>query len=204
MRIERFAMKLKISPPYEPITEKEFCCVPAVLQMIQTRRGFKCLSQDEIGYQLGLIVPKEKEHLFKQTRTGPEPRSGYGTQTSKKEFSIASYFRRNSLPLKLVKIKPHSLDELHSQLTISIRNGDDVIICYNSRLFGGDGNIEHVSLVQEVDLETGYLLVVDPAIDAPKLRETTMNRLYDILRTHVVSEHGGLWIVSSATPSTEQ
>jgi hypothetical protein len=197
-------MKLEITPNYEPITEKEFCCVPAVLQMIQTRRGFDCLSQDEIGHQLGLIVPKEPEHLFERVRTGPEPKAGYGTQTSKEEFSIAGYFRRNGLPLKLVKTQPHSLDELHSQLTVSIQNGDDVIICYNSRLLFGDGDNEHVSLVQELDLETRHLLVVDPAIDVPKLRETTLDRLYEVLNAHDVNDHGGLWIVSSRTPTSEQ
>jgi len=197
-------MKLEMAPNYEPITEKEFCCVPAVLQMVQTRHGFDCLSQDEIGYQLGLIVPKELEHLFERVRTGPEPKAGYGTQTSTEQFSIASYFRRNGLPLKLVKTQPHSLDKLHSQLAISIQNGDDVIICYNSRLLFGDGDIEHVSLVQELDLGTRHLLVADPAIGVSKLRETTLDRLYEVLNAHDVSDHGGLWLVSSGTSTSKQ
>ena len=50
-------MRIEIIPRYTPITEKPYCCVPAVLQMIQQRRGFDFASQDEIGYQLGLIVP---------------------------------------------------------------------------------------------------------------------------------------------------
>jgi len=146
-------MKLEITPPYDPITEKEYCCVPAVLQMIQARRGLRYLSQDEIGYQLGLVVPEEIAYKFCKVRTGPEPRAGYGTQTSKEEFSISAYFRRNSLPLELCKVQPQTLDQLRCHLVDSLRAGHDVIICYNSHLLFGDGDIEHVSLIQAFEME---------------------------------------------------
>lgn len=190
-------MKLEISPKYEPITEKEYCCVPAVLQMVQERRGLPSLSQDEIGFQLGLIVPPHLECLFDRVRTGPEPTAGYGTQTSKEEFSIQQYFRRNHLPLSLNKTKISSLDELRALITSAMEADSDVVVCYNSRLLFGDGDIEHVSLIQEFDSESGRILIVDPAIGAPKIRESTLEKLCNTLSAHDVSEHGGLWIVSS-------
>lgn len=194
-------MKIVAIPAYNPITEKDYCCVPAVLQMIQGRRGLGYDSQDEIGYQLGLIVPPELEQKFSKVRTGPAPQAGYGTQTPKEEFSIRNYFSRNSIPLDLIKPQPQTADELRSQLSASLQAGDDVIICYNSRLLFGDGDIEHVSLIQEFDTETGDMVVVDPAIEAPKLRKTTLDGLFEALNVHDVSNSGGLWIVSALNHS---
>ncbi len=189
-------MKLEINPKYEPITEKKYCCVPAVLQMIQGRRGLINLSQDEIGSQLGLIVPPHLENLFERVRTGPEPEAGYGTQTSKEEFSIANYFARNSLPLRIEKLQPLSMGQLSDLIESALQQDCDVIICYNSQLLFGDGDIEHVSLIQEFEPETEELLVIDPAIGAPKYRRTTLPRLFEVFSQHDVSEHGGLWIIS--------
>lgn len=196
-RYDGSTMQILVIPAYKPITEKDYCCVPAVLQMIQGRRGLRYNSQDEISYQLGLIVPQDLEQKFLKVRTGPKPQTGYGTQTSKEEFSIRNYFRRNSIPLKFIKLQLQTAGELHSRLSTSIQAGDDVIICYNSRLLFGDGDIEHVSLIQEFDTETGDLVVVDPAIGAPKLRKTTIERLFETFNAHDVSNNGGLWIVSA-------
>lgn len=90
-------MKISITPKYNPKTEKPYCCVPAVLQMIQERRGLDFASQDEIGYQLGLIVPTKKAYSFSKVRTGRMPKTGWGTQTNKKQCSINNYFFRNNL-----------------------------------------------------------------------------------------------------------
>jgi hypothetical protein len=69
--------------------------------MIQERKSVEFASQDEIGCQPGLIVPKEKAHLFSKVRTGRMPKTGWGTQTGKKRYSINNYFVKNNLPLKL-------------------------------------------------------------------------------------------------------
>lgn len=76
---------------YDSITERPFCCVPAVLQMIQAKRGIRSKSQEEIGWDLGLIVPPEVKSAFTKVRTGPEPRAGYGTQTSNSEEDASGY-----------------------------------------------------------------------------------------------------------------
>ena len=191
-------MKLEILPHYEPITEKEFCCVPAALQMIQNRRGLAYLTQDEIGWQLGLVVPPSLEDRFERVRIGPEPAAGYGTQTSKDEFSIASYFSRNHLPLLIKKIQPDSSPRFSEVIAAALEEGSDVIICYNSRCLFGDGDTEHVSLIQEIEPTTGELLVIDPAINAPKQRRTTSDALFRVCSQPEATENAGLWIVSSA------
>lgn len=188
----RFIEKMR----YTPISEKPYCCVPAVLQMIQARRGLPIISQDEIGWELGLIVPPGLKSEFTKVRTGSMPRAGYGTQTSKPEFSIERYFDRKHLPLSIVRVSPSSLKELISTIEAAFAQDDDIVLCFNSRLLFGDGDLEHVSLIEEFNKNSGQVKVVDPAIGAPKQRTTTINTVFKAIKNHNVSEIGGVWIIS--------
>jgi hypothetical protein len=190
-------MRFEINPPYFSVTEKPYCCVPAVLQMILIRRGLKYQSQEEIGYQLGLIVPHECGHHFSRVRTGSEPKTGYGTQTSKEAFSIPNYFRKNNLPLILTKRQPVHIQELREYLSNALSCGDDVVICYNRRLLFGEGDREHVSLIQRFDNETDMVSIIDPAIGAPKNRELKLEKLSNVLISEPTNERESLWIISS-------
>ena len=187
---------------YDPITEKPYCCVPAVLQMIQARRGLPLLSQDEIGWELGLIVPPEIKSAFTRVRTGSMPRAGYGTQTSKPEFSIERYFDRKHLPLSIAGVSPFSLKELISNIETALSQDNDIVLCFNSRLLFGDGDLEHVSLIEEFNKNSGQVKVVDPAIGAPKRRITGINEIFKTINNHNVSEIGGLWIISEREHET--
>jgi hypothetical protein len=191
-------MKFEINPPYSPVTEMPYSCVPAVLQMILKRRGLKYQSQEEIGYQLGLIVPSDYRHHFTRVRTGSEPKAGYGTRTSKKEFSVPNYFRKNNLPLKLTQRQPAHIQELRECLNNALTCGDDVIICYNRRLLFGDGDLEHVSLIQSFDNEADTVLIIDPAIGAPKHRKLNLEQLSRVLISDRAGKQTGLWIIRSS------
>ena len=68
-----------------------------------------------------------------------------------------------------------------------------LLFCRSSLALGA-GDIEHVSLIQEFDTETLELVVVDPAIGAPK---TTIEKFFEAYNAHDVSNNGGLWIVSA-------
>jgi hypothetical protein len=189
-------MNVSITSKYNPKTEKDYCCVPAVLQMIQERRGLEYSSQDEIGYQLGLIVPEDKTHLFSKIRTGRMPKTGWGTQTAKKQYSINQYFIRNKLPLRLHIYNIAQILDLPRFITDNLTRNNDLIICYNSRLLFGDGDAEHVSLIQEIAPENNRVVIIDPAIGVPKIRETGLNHLTDVLHDHENDNLKGFWIVS--------
>ena len=190
-------MRLEINPPYLSVTEKPYCCVPAVLQMILMRRGLKYQSQEEIGYQLGLIVPYEYRHRFTRVRTGSEPKAGYGTQTYKDEFSIPNYFCKNNLPLILTKRQPARIQEFRKYLSNALSRGDDVVICYNRQLLFGEGDREHVSLIQSFDNEADMVSIIDPAIGAPKYQKLNLEKLSNVLISKRAAEQKGLWIISS-------
>ena len=189
---------------YDPITEKPYCCVPAVLQMILTRRGLPCTTQDDIGWDLGLIVPPEAVPEFTAVRTGPMPRAGYGTRTSKPEFSIESYFDRRRLPLSITRVSPASPDEMISRIEDGFTQGDDIVLCFNSQVLFGDGDIEHVALIESFTIDSGRVTVIDPAIGAPKRRNTTSAAIFETIRNHDASAIGGLWIISSRKTSHKE
>jgi hypothetical protein len=181
---------------YDPITEKPYCCVPAVLHMILARRGLTCMSQDEIGWELGLLVPAEIKSTFTKVRTGPMPPAGYGTQTSKPEFSIENYFECNHLPLSISRVLPSSLKELISILEGALDRDNDGVLCFNSQRLFGDGDIEHVALIEAFNKTNGQVTLVDPAIGAPKRRIAAIDDIFETMREHAVSALGEIWIIS--------
>jgi hypothetical protein len=189
-------MKISLAPKYNPKVEKPYCCIPAVLQMIQERRGLEFVSQDEIGYQLGLIVPKEKACSFSKVRTGSIPKTGWGTQTRKKQYSIYNYFVKNRLPLKLSISSFREVENIFEFIIQNLLKNNDIVIRYNSQSLFGEGDIEHVSLIQDIDTESEEITIIDPAIGAPKIRRTKISRLIQALKSHQINEQSGFWIIS--------
>ena len=168
--------------------------------MIQARRGLSSMSQDEIGWQLGLIVPPEVKSEFTRVRTGPRPRTGYGTQTSNPQFSIENYFVRNHLPLSITRVAASSPVELNSIVGAALDRDDDLMLCLNSLHLFGDGDLEHVLLIEAFNSASGQVTVVDPAIGAPMHRITTVESIFETILAHNVSALGGLWIISERGP----
>jgi hypothetical protein len=165
--------------------------------MIEVRRGVTVLSQDDIGYELGLIVPPEVASQFEKVSTGAEPRTGYGTQTSKNKFSIELFFRRHHPEFNFKHTTPSTLAE-HRQILEQCKSPSvDLIICYNSQKLFGDGDPEHTSLIESYDLSNDRIAIVDPAIGVPKLRKTSAKKLFDVIRSHELSNIAGFWIVST-------
>jgi hypothetical protein len=60
----------------------------------------------------------------------------------------------------------------------------------------GDGDSEHVSLLQEYNDESGKLIIIDPAIGVPKVREAELSNLIKTLKDQKTHELYGIWIVS--------
>jgi hypothetical protein len=187
---------------YDHIIEKPYCCVPAVLQMIQARRGLRFISQEEIGWELGLIVPYEVKSEFIKVRTGPKPKAGYGTQTSNPKFSIEKYFARNRLPLNIVRVSATSLEELNSIIVTAMGQDKDIVLCLNSLELFGDGDLEHVLLIDGYNKSSGQITFVDPAIGAPPLRIATIDNIFEIIKEHNISDFNGVWIISEQGKDT--
>lgn len=82
---------------YNKITQKDYCCVGACLEMILRRHGVTRYDQEEIAYELGLIVPPHLASNFHHARTGEKPAAGYGTQIQEPQYSIDHFFKKFNL-----------------------------------------------------------------------------------------------------------
>ena len=154
------------------------------------------MSQEEIGWELGLIVPPEIKSAFTRVRTGPQPPAGYGTQTSKPEFLFENFFSRNRLPLRIARVSPSSSEELTATLQHALDRNNDVVLCFNSQRLFGDGDREHVALIEAFNSAAGRMTLVDPAIGAPKHRTASIDKILEAIQTHDAGTMGGLWLIS--------
>lgn len=185
---------VKIVPPYRRRVELPYCCVPAVLQMVFERRRMRVPEQEDIGYELGLIVPEEIAHRFRRVRTGPQPPSGWGTQIGSEEFSIQRYFDRHRLPLRIVPYLAAEIMDLETFLADHLERGDDIVACFDRQHLLGGGDTEHVALVQA--LHRGSVILVDPAENGPDLYRVGLARLAEALCVRATGQLG-LWVISS-------
>jgi hypothetical protein len=189
-------MKIGIVPKYNAIVEKEYCCVPAVLQMIQERRGLRLFTQDIIGHHLGLVVPPERAHLYRIVRTGQKPETGWGTQIRENEYSLNSYFSKVDLPLRVDIHHARDVRDACSFIAENLTRDNDVAVCFNSRSLFGEGSTEHVALIQELEPEGDEVKLIDPAVGMPKERKVRLTRLLQILEKAEPGGLQGFWVFS--------
>lgn len=159
--------------------------------MILERRKIKHGSQEEIGYELGLVVPIEKAHLFARARTGKKPVAGYGTQVGKKRYSINSYFSKNNIKLKEKYFYPGNAKNVKRFINENLKGGNDMIACFNNKKLYGKGDWGHVSLVQGINKDT--VTLIDPAKGA---RKASLTKLVKAMKHHWRKRRGGFWLIS--------
>ncbi|MBU3957523.1 MAG: hypothetical protein KKB25_00425 [Nanoarchaeota archaeon] len=180
---------------YKPITQKPYCCVPACISIILGRRKIKHKSQEEIGYELGLTVPKEDAHLFKKVRTGKKPIAGYGTQVQKKKYSINNYFSKNKIKLKETYYPAEEIKDVKKFIIGNLENNNDLIVCFDNGRLYGVGNGGHVSLVESI--KEKVVTLIDPEKGVPKRRKAKLSKLLSAMKYHGKKRRGGFWLITS-------
>ncbi|MEK9135401.1 MAG: hypothetical protein AAB451_03885 [Patescibacteria group bacterium] len=180
---------------YIPITEQPYCCVPACIQMLLLRRKLPLKSQEEIGHDLGLIVPQKYRALFRKVRTGKKPKSGWGTQTGKWIYSVNNFFKKSKINLKeefFFLTKPKEIKEFLKENLAK----KDIIACFNyQRLYNKAGDATgHVSIIESI--EENYLTLIDPVYDVPKYRRVSLKKLAEAIQLHGKEKRAGFWVIS--------
>ena len=187
-------MLINQKPFYKPIKQKPYCCVPACISMVLDRRKTKHSSQEEIGYELGLIIPKEKIHLFTKIKTGKKPIAGYGTQVNKKKYSINNYFFKNKIKLKETHYPIEKNKNTNKFIVENLRSGNDLIVCFNNKKLYGGEDYGHVSLIQKIN--DNIITLIDPENNVPDKRKVKLQKLVDAMECHGKKKRGGFWIIS--------
>lgn len=188
-------MDASLEPGYDLIVQEPWCCIPACVQMMLLRRGLPSGSQEDIGNELGLVVPPDYADCFDNVRSEPEPpagHTGYGTRIDEPEYNLESYFARNDLPLACEFHPPSDIGNISRFLQGHLQAGDDILVCFRYRhLYGVEeaGDNGHGSLIQQ--LKGDSLVLADPHGCYPKV---SLDRFFEAVQVH---KAGGFWVVSS-------
>lgn len=181
-------------PAYKPIVQLPYTCVPACLTMILNRRKIKHGTQEEIGYELGLVVPKKEAHAFKKVRTGRKPKMGFGTQVAKKQYSLNSFFRKHKIQLKETYFPPEKVKDFAKFIADNISKSNDVIVCFNNKTLFGSGDHGHVCVIQGINNDVVTLF--DPERNVSKKRKVKLPDLVNAIKKHGNEKRGGFWVIS--------
>lgn len=182
---------------YTPLTQQPYCCVPACLQMVMYKHGIPLLPQEDMAYELGLVVPEKDAHMFNKVRTGEKPSSGWGTQIQKEEFSANSFFRSHNVPLDLKRVgtrdfkDKEGLRKLLQGIQVSDRDG---LLCFDyGKLWSLDFSGGHVCVFDHIEGDTVH--IVDPERNVPKYRQTTLDALFAAMDFHGDHNSTGVWLI---------
>ncbi len=189
-------MKIKtINFRYIPFSQQPYCCVPANLQMILYRRNLPLLSQEDIGYDLGLMVPEKYFDVFPRVRKWKKPSSGWGTQIEKEEFSLNNFFIKHNYPLRYQYFFPTMIEnDLKNWMKQHIENGDDIIVCFHYKHLYKSGNDGwHVCLVEKIENE--IITLIETEANLPKFRTVKFQDLLDSMIYHWAENSGGFWLI---------
>jgi len=149
--------------------------------MVLLRRHLPLMPQEDIGYELGLIVPRRYKKILRRARTGKMPPSGWGTRESK--YPLNNFFRKHKIPLKKEFFKPAQLHDPKKWLEGEIKKGNDILACFNyGKLYGTKGQ-GHLSVVDSVS--GNNVVLIDPSRkEVPKYRSVILKKLLGAMEIH--------------------
>lgn len=180
---------------YIAFTQQPYCCAPTSLQMVMYRRNIPLIDQEDIGYELGLIVPEEDKHFFGRVRTGERPPAGWGTQIYRPQFNINKALKRLNVPFQ---VRIHSIDKFETAeklkkfLQDAQKANGDVLLCYeNSIIWDRENKSGHVVVFDYIEGDDVW--VVDPNAKDPKRHKIPIQILYKAMLEHGVKRSAGCW-----------
>jgi len=173
---------------YIPLTQQKSCCVPTSINMVMYRQKIPLISQELLGYHLGLILDEKSKKLFWNVRTGKRPANGYGTQMSKKQFAINTIFKKLKIPLVVTVC---SLDnfknkqQLITKIYRLIKKNRDLIVLLGSDVLNGTKNKNgHACVIDRIYPTRNLIRLIDPAADQPKWREIKIEKFIKAIKKH--------------------
>lgn len=197
---------MKIVPKdsrYIPFTQQPYCCVPTSIQMIMYRHGIPLIPAEELGYHLGLTVPKNVKRYFWNPRTGKRgrtvlrPIAGYGTRLFEQNYNPNKIFKKLGIPLTLNLVSIQSFKnftEFKEHFAKLNKQDFDVLMCFHHATLVNDPERDngHVVVLDKIYLEKSKIRFVDAGRHSPKWRVVTMRKMYNAMKAHP-NFTGGFW-----------
>jgi hypothetical protein len=173
---------------YIPFTQQNSCCVPTSISIVMYKLGIPLIPQELLGYHLGLILDKEKEHLFWNVRTGKRPGTGYGTQINKEQYEINSIFKKLKIPIKVINYPIDNFKtkkELISFISNNIKNNKDLVVLLNSDVLNNTKNNNgHACVVDRIYPTKDIIRLIDPSAVQAKWREFKIDKFIKAMKLH--------------------
>ena len=165
--------------------------------MIMYRNGIPLVSAEELGYNMGLVVPPEEKHLFYDVRVSETPPSGagFGTQIHLPEYDLNTVFEQLAVPLKYTLRSGNDISDetelLNLLKEVETKDGD-ALLCLNHGVLKGkfEPNTGHVVVFDRI--VDGMVRVINPSFKQPKWQTFEVRVIFEAIQSHV--EHsGGIW-----------
>lgn len=190
----------KMTHRYVPFVQQPYCCVAACFQIVMYKHGIPLIPQEELAYEMGLVVPEKDMQLFNKVRTGEKPSSGWGTQIQKEEYSPNKLFQRLNVPLQFSRLSNKDLkdaDGLRKLLEEIEKEDKDALLCFDyGRLWDVPSNGGHVCVFDRIEGDEVH--IIDPERNVPKYRTATLSRLFDAMDFHGEHNATGVWLLDKA------
>ena len=181
---------------YVPFTQHRWCCVPTCILMIMYKHSIPLISQELLGYYLGLVVPPDQKEYFWNVRISEErPSAGYGTRIGLPEFNPNKAFETLQIPLRFTERLIdtfHSLDDFKTYLREMEQNNKDIVLCFDvGALWDSDLHDGHACLLDRVINDN--VRMVDPTWNSAIWEIVSIKKLYQAMQFHGVQNSAGCW-----------
>ncbi len=188
---------------YIPFSQQPYCCVPTSIQMVMYRHGIPLIPAEELGYYLGLTVPKDAAGFFWRMRTGKRrpsslrPVAGYGTRIYERNYDPNKVFKKLGIPLtmKLKSIRSFkNFTGFRKYLLALSRQDFDVLMSFHHGTLANDPAKDngHVVVLDKIYPAKGMIRFIDPT-RGPKWRMAAMRKMYDAMQAHPNGKVAGFW-----------
>ena len=188
---------------YIPFSQQPYCCVPTSIQMVMHRHGIPLIPAEELGYHLGLTVPKEASGFFWHMRTGKRrpshlrPVAGYGTRMYEGKYDPNKVFKKLRIPLTM-KLRPitgfKGFNDFKKYLSDLSGQDFDVLMCFHHGTLADDSSKDngHAVVLDKIYTKKGKIRFIDPT-RGPKWKTYPMKKMYEAMKAHPNGQTAGFW-----------
>jgi hypothetical protein len=165
-------MQASISPLYQTVNNRPYYCVPSCIQMVLKRRNLPVVSLEEIGKNLGIIIPGAGIK---------KPPYGWGTRLDIPRYSLNNFLEKENIPLKCSKYHFNNISEFSQFVTYNLLKGKDILAIYRyGTLYHKNIPWGHASLIQSI--KGTKIKLKDP--NDNELKSVTIDNLVEALVNH--------------------
>ena len=173
---------------YIPFVQQHACCVPTSISVIMYKNGIPLVSQELLGYHLGLILDKEHKNLFWNVSIGKRPPTGYGTRLYHSKYHINLAFKKLNIPLSTIEYKISSFkdkEDLIDFINKKILENKDLMVFLASDVLNDTNNKNgHACVIDRIYPTKNMIRLVDPSAVQAKWREIKINKFIKAVKSH--------------------